>query len=555
MIALAVRALRLATPEERRGLLLSTLAGVVAAAAGTALLALSGYLIARASQAPPVLSLTVAIVAVRGFGVLRAVARYGERLTGHDATLRILARLRAASFAAVAADRSGDRTRGTATGDRIVSDVDGVQDAYLRSLAPIAVAAVVGLAALATAALVLPAAAAVLAGVLLAGAVALPVAAARMARDAATARADVRATLVQDVATALDAAPELVVAGLADRQLRQVRESGARLSALERRSARATALTTAAAGAVGGLGATAVLLVTLPAVRDGALDPVLVGMLALLAMGVGEAIAPLPAAARELRATADAVARVDALLGEAPGRGGTADVAALPAATVVLDGVTVRRGPRTVLRDATLRIGDGERVALVGPSGSGKSTIGELLVDLLPVGAVHGAATIDGRPLDEVDPHVLRRTILHVPQDPYLFDADVRSNLRLALPDADDDALRQALRDAGAGAWLDGLRDGLDTPVGERGGHLSGGERQRIGVARALLAGRRPDGGPRLLVLDEPVSQLPPEEGVALLRRLLDAESSRGALLIAHRDAEAALADRCVTVSAQGRLA
>ncbi|WP_138974456.1 ABC transporter ATP-binding protein, partial [Patulibacter medicamentivorans] len=262
-----------------------------------------------------------------------------------------------------------------------------------------------------------------------------------------------------------------------------------------------------------------------------------------------------PAAARELRATADAVARVDALLGEAPGRGGTADVAALPAATVVLDGVTVRRGPRTVLRDATLRIGDGERVALVGPSGSGKSTIGELLVDLLPVGAVHGAATIDGRPLDEVDPHVLRRTILHVPQDPYLFDADVRANLRLALPDADDDALRQALRDAGAGAWLDGLRDGLDTPVGERGGHLSGGERQRIGVARALLAGRRPDGGPRLLVLDEPVSQLPPEEGVALLRRLLDADSSRGALLIAHRDAEAALADRCVTVSAQGRLA
>ncbi|MGX6450276.1 thiol reductant ABC exporter subunit CydC, partial [Patulibacter sp. S7RM1-6] len=172
------RALRLATPAERRKLALSALLGVLAGAAGTALLALSGYLISKASQAPPVLSLTVAIVGVRGFGVLRAVARYGERLVSHDAALGILARLRADAFAAVARRPAA---AGTNVADRLVADVDRVQDAYLRSLSPLSVAVVISAASLVVAAIFLPVAAAVLAGVLVAGAVLLPLRAATLA--------------------------------------------------------------------------------------------------------------------------------------------------------------------------------------------------------------------------------------------------------------------------------------------------------------------------------------------------------------------------------------
>lgn len=563
MIALVRRALRLATPTERRRLLLAAALGVLGGAAGTALLAMSGYLIARASQEPPVLSLTVAIVGVRGFGVVRAAARYAERLVGHDTALGILARLRAQTFAAVAAggadlrlllptgSSSDAQLAGTETADRLVADVDRVQDAYLRSLSPLAVAAVIGAGALVVAAIFLPVAAAVLAGVLLAGAVLLPIYATRAARGAAQQRAPRRAAVVREIATALDAAPELLVAGMAEDQIARVHEAGAALDRVDRREGRATALVGAAATAVGGLGAAAVLAVALPAASSGTLDPVLVGMLALLVLGVGESIAVLPNAARELEGTGGAVRRVTELLDGAPSVtvGDPAPAVPLDSAAIRLRDVTVRRGPRTILRDIDVEIADGERVALVGPSGAGKSTLGELLVRFLPTADVDGERTIDDRPLDEVDVHRLRATVLHVPQDPYLFDADLRANLLLARPDASDDELIAAIETVGGAAWLAGLRDGLDTPLGERGGHLSGGERQRVGLARVALSRRH-----RLLLLDEPVSHLPPADGVAALRALLDAVPERGALLIAHRPEEAELMARRLALQADGTL-
>lgn len=582
MIAAIRTALGLATHDERRRLRLATFLGVLGGAAGTALLALSGYLIAKAAGQPPVLSLTVAIVGVRGFGVLRAASRYAERLVGHDATLRILARLRAAAFAGVAAR---PEIAGTRIADRLVSDVDRVQDAYLRAITPLAVAVAIGLAALLTAALILPAAAAVLAGVLLAGAVALPARAAGLAQTATARRAPLRAALVRDVTTALDAAPELVVAGLADRQLDRVRASGDALAAVERDESRATAIVTAAATAIGGLGAAAALAVAVPAAANGTLDPVLVGLLALLVLGVGEAIAPLPAAARELRGTADAVERTRALLDDdptpAPARTvdrvshptrpmGPADRIPAPTPTptpgIALDAVSVARGGRPVLHDVTLRIAPGERVALVGPSGAGKSTIGELLVGFIPADDVTGRATLDRRPLASINGPALRERVLHVPQDPYVFDADVRANLLLARPGASDATLEDAIRRVGGGRWLDGLSDGLDTRVGERGQALSGGERQRLGLARVLLrssnpaaypAEAAPEGEPapgRFLILDEPVSHLPPEDGRAALAVLLDAAPHHGALVVAHRPSEAALADRTLILHADGRL-
>lgn len=602
MIDAIRRALALATDDERRRLRLASLIGIVAGAAGTALLALSGYLIAKAAGQPPVLSLGIAIVGVRGFGILRAAARYLERLVSHDATFRILARLRAAAFAGIAMRPSA---AGIGAVDQLVSDVDRVQDAYLRAITPLVVAVAVGLGGLVTAALILPAAAAVLAGVLLAGAVALPARAAGLAQTATARHAPLRAALVRDVTTALDAAPELVVAGLADAQLERVRTSGAALASIERSEGRATALVAAAATAIGGLGAAAALAVAVPAADGGQLDPVLVGLLALLVLGVGESIAPLPAAARELRGTAAAVDRVSALLAEGqatpgsePMRSSAETDAAAPfrstlvpargtapprsAADVPRDGsglrlsaVSVARGGRPVLHDVDLTIARGERVALVGPSGSGKSTVGELLVGFLPAADVTGSTTLDGAPLPSLDGPVLRERVLHVPQDPYVFDADVAANLRLARPDASDAQLVDALRAVGAGPWFDGLSSGLSTRVGERGRALSGGERQRLGLARVWLrcVGHVPAGdavdGPggsapagavdsdrpsRFLVLDEPVSHLPPDEGRAVLAALLAAAPTLGALLIAHRPEEAALADRTVRLGADGRL-
>lgn len=538
------RALRLATPAERRHLTAAAALGAVAGLSGTALLALSGYLIARAAEQPPVLSLTVAIVCVRGFGILRAVTRYAERLVGHDVVLGTLARLRADTFARVVPHvpgAVGGRSSAQVL-DGLVADVDRVQDVYLRSIAPLLAGAAVAVAAVVAATIVLPAAGAVVLLMALVLGVGLPSLARWAGRGAATRIAAARAQVVQDVTTTLDAAAELVMSGARDRHARKVAASSEVLARAELRAATRDALVAGAATAVTGLGTVAMLAVALLARADGAVGPTSVGLLALLALGAGEALGGLPQAARELDAGADAIVRVDALgTAEAPPEEPGGEVPA--DATVHVRALSVVRDGRVVLRDVDLDLAPGERVALVGPSGVGKSTVVDLLCGFLPETAWSGAALVGGADVRRVDGEELRRTVLHVPQDPYLFDASLRANLVLAAPDSTDEELRAALEAVGAGPWLDGLEHGLNTPMGERGARCSGGERQRIGLARAVLARDQ-----QLVLLDEPASHLPADDAVAALRAVLDAAPGRGALIVAHRGTEAALADRTVAL-------
>jgi thiol reductant ABC exporter CydC subunit len=537
----AVRAaLRLATPGERRRIAVAATLSALAGLAGTALLALSGYLIAHAAQQPPVLSLTVAIVCVRALSLVRAIARYGERLVGHDAVLRTLARLRGSLFSALLPARTGRGRDASAVADAVVADVDGVQDAFLRSVAPLAAAVLVTVPAAVVAGLLLPAAAVVVLGTALVVGVLVPLLAQVAAARLGEARTAHRSAMVRDLAATLDAAEELVAHGAGDRRRALLAAEAAALGRAEDREHRATVLTGAAASALAGLGAVAMLAVALRAVEHGTLDPVLTGLLALLVLGLGEVLAGVPAAGRELHATAEAVARVGDLLGAASP---ATDVVPADDAIVLRD-VTIARAGRTILTGLDLTMGPGERVALIGPSGAGKSTVGDLLVGFLEPEALAGIATVGGADLREVEETALRRLVLHVPQEPYLFDATLRANLLLAAPDADDDALRAALAAVGAGPWLAGLRDGLDTALGERGARCSGGERQRIGLARAVLAPQR------TVVLDEPASHLPAADAVAALRAVLDAVPGRGALLVAHRVEERALADRAVGLAA-----
>jgi ATP-binding cassette, subfamily C, bacterial CydC len=181
---------------------------------------------------------------------------------------------------------------------------------------------------------------------------------------------------------------------------------------------------------------------------------------------------------------------------------------------------------------------------MMGPSGAGKSTLTEVLVGFVALDA--GTVTVGGVDLREADGDRLRRLVRWAPQDPHLFPTTLAANLRIAAPDATDEELVRALRAVGGRAWLDRLPQGLQTPLGEQGERCSGGERQRVGLARALLAGGD------VVVLDEPASQLPPDEAITALRAVLDADPSRGALLITHRSEEASLADRTVHLT-QGR--
>jgi ABC-type multidrug transport system fused ATPase/permease subunit len=194
-------------------------------------------------------------------------------------------------------------------------------------------------------------------------------------------------------------------------------------------------------------------------------------------------------------------------------------------------------GPR-VLHDVDLAIAAQTRVAVVGETGSGKTTFAKLLTRLMdPSG---GTVTLSGVPLTDVRFGSLRRRVVMVPQDGFLFDTTVAANVRFARPDLTDEDLELAFTELGLADWVEGLPAGLDTPVGERGEALSVGERQLVALARAYVA------DPDLLVLDEATSAVDPATEVRLQRTLDAVTRGRTTIAIAHRLSTAQGADEVI---------
>ncbi len=180
-----------------------------------------------------------------------------------------------------------------------------------------------------------------------------------------------------------------------------------------------------------------------------------------------------------------------------------------------------------VLADCSLSIAPREKVAVVGPSGAGKSTITKLLLRLYDV--TEGAVMIDGQNIAEVTQESLRRAIAFVPQEPSLFHRTLCDNIRYGRPDASDEEVREAARQAHCLEFIERYPDGFDTLVGERGVKLSGGERQRIAIARAILKDAP------ILVLDEATSSLDSESEALIQDALGKLMEGKTVIAIAHR--------------------
>ena len=188
---------------------------------------------------------------------------------------------------------------------------------------------------------------------------------------------------------------------------------------------------------------------------------------------------------------------------------------------------TYENGQRSALHGLSLRIPPGHKVAIVGPSGSGKSTIAHLLLRFIDPD--DGSITIDGQPLDSFDITTWRSQIAWVPQNPYLFNASVGENIRLANPNASPEEVIHAARQAYAHGFIQTLPQAYDTLIGERGSRLSGGQAQRIVLARAFLK-KAP-----FLILDEATANLDPEIEAQLREAMDHLLQDRTALIIAHR--------------------
>jgi ATP-binding cassette subfamily B protein len=196
--------------------------------------------------------------------------------------------------------------------------------------------------------------------------------------------------------------------------------------------------------------------------------------------------------------------------------------------------------PHPVLDGFDLQVEPGESVALVGATGTGKSTVARLIPRFYDVEA--GAVLLDGCDVRDVGVQELRRSIGIVFEETFLFSDTIGANIAFADPDAPHAAIERAARLAGAHEFISELADGYATLIGERGYSLSGGQRQRIAIARAILA------DPRVLILDDATSAVDPTKEHEIRDALTEVMRDRTTIVIAHRPATIALADRVVLI-------
>ncbi|WP_406495786.1 thiol reductant ABC exporter subunit CydD [Streptomyces sp. NBC_00846] len=525
--------IREAAGAQRGQLALALLLGSLALASAVGLMAVSGWLISRASEEPPVLYLMVAVTATRAFGLGRAVFRYAERLVSHDAVLKMLAELRVAVYrgleriapAGLRRSRRGDLL------SRLVADVDALQDYWLRWLLPAGTAVVVGAATAGFIGWLLPAAGIVLAtGLLLAGA-GVPLVSGACSRHAERQLAPARADLATRITDLLGGTAELTVAGALPARKARTREADGVLTRIAARAATATALGGGLIALIGGLTVVATALVALPAVHDGRLAGVELAVVVLTPLAAFEAVTGLPLAVQYRQRVKRSAERVYEVLDAPPPVREPDSPAGTPGSPFPLEvrGLSARYAgaERDALDSVDLRLTAGRRIAVVGPSGSGKTTLAQVLLRFLD--AREGTYRIGGVDACALEGDTVRGFVGLCAQDAHIFDSSIRENLRLARTGASDEELRAALDRARLLDWAEALPDGLDTLVGEHGARLSGGQRQRLALSRAILADFP------VLVLDEPAEHLDLATADALTADLLAATRGRTTVLITHR--------------------
>ena len=519
--------------------------GMTVITANAVLMALSGWFIASmaVSGAGGIsFNYFLPAAAIRALAIIRSVGRYGERLVTHEAAFRVLADLRVWLFRCLEplAPAGLERYSAADVAGRLRSDVDALENLYLRIIAPLAIGSLSILLAVALMSLWSGSAAMALLVFLLLAGVGLPLLAGRLAREPGRLSTVLEGDLRVAVTEGLQGAEELILLGALPLQTARVNDLSQRLIAEQQRLGRIGALTQAGAVACGGLGVAAVLAVGGLATVSGKLAGPELVMALLFAAAAFEAAGTLPGALQLFPAAREAARRILELTNATlPVPDPPLPAAPLPTTTgIVFADVSCGYTPGLpVLAGFNLTVPAGSRVALVGPSGIGKSTIVEILLRFRDYG---GSVTLGGSEIRELAGDDLRSLISAVPQRPHLFNATIGENILLGNTGATEKQLQQALEDACLADWIAGLPLGLETPVGEGGTAVSGGEGRRIALARALLKDAP------ILLLDEPTEGLDARTEQELVSRLIRATRGKTVLLISHRPACLALVERVV---------
>lgn len=514
--------------------LLSVLLGTLTIASSLGLLGTSAWLIATAALQPPLARLNVAIVGVRFFGIARGVLRYFERLISHDVTFRVLTHIRVWFYktleplapARLMTYRAGDLL------SSLISDVEMLEDFYVRALAPPLVALLIG----AGTSLFLGSYAPLLGLLLLAffivGGLGIPLLTRHLSRSPGRALVRKMAELQYRLVDFVQGLPDLIAFGQAGSSREQIKHTGHAYGRIQKKLGWIRGLDQGLSTLLTNLGTWAILIAAIPMVTQGQLSGVLLATIFMTAWASFEAVQPLPHAARILSSSLQAGERLFTLVDDKPAVIDPPRPAPVPDAFGISTEDLHFSYPgqsSTTLEDLSLQVRPGEKVALVGPSGAGKTTLSHLLLRFWEIKTGSIRFIPDGKTIHAYAQREIRESLSVISQDPYFFHDTILANLKLAKADAVKEEIITAARQVGIHTLISGFPQGYDTVIGERGARLSGGERQRLAIARALLK----DG--TLFLLDEPTANLDPLTEREILDKLFHVLESKTLLIITHR--------------------
>jgi ATP-binding cassette subfamily C protein CydC len=513
---------------------LSVLLGVLTVGSNVGLMGTSAFLISAATLHLDLSTLQVAIVGVRFFGIARGVFRYAERLTSHDVTFRLLARLRTWFYRALEPlaparlmqYRSGDLL------SRIVADVGTLENFYVRAVAPLLVATAIAAGMVFFFGQFDSRLAWLYMGFMLVLGLGVPLLSWFLSRRPGAELVSRRAALQSRLVDGIQGLPDLLSFGRgSDYAIRLVAE-GKGYGDIQRRLASLTGLSTALTVLLVNTGMLGVLVLAIPLVGAGQIPGTMLAVLTLSALAGFEAVMPLPQTAQMLSSSAQAAGRLFEIVEAKPTvedvkEGKTGDGIQFSALDLSDLSFTYPDQSQPALQNIAFQLSPGKRLAVVGPSGAGKSTLANLLLRFWDYS--QGRILLNGRDLHELPQEAVRQLFSVISQRTYFFNDTIRQNLLLARPTASESQVREAAQRAQIHDFIMGLPKGYKTVIGERGLRLSGGERQRLAIARALLKDAP------IFLLDEPTANLDPLTERAILESIFTLAVDRSLLLITHR--------------------
>lgn len=529
---------------------------LLATMAAIGLLSLSGWFIAATAYAGLNVATAKAFnfflpsIGVRLFAIIRTAARYGERVISHDATFRILetlrtwcyTRLEPLSPARLGRHHSGDLLT------RITTDIDTLDNLYLRVISPTVVAAVMVVLLVAFISIYDPLITLLSAGLLMAAGVGIPMIADQSGRSAARQLNEQTAQLRVALVDGLHGLAALLTSGAERHHLARIDQRHQALVQGQQKMSQISGLTGALMSLFSGLAVMGTLYIGVEAVSTGGLSGPHLALLVLAVTAGFEAVVPLSNAYQYLGQTRKAAARLNTVTQMPPavtffqaGHREPAD------GGMEFDRVSFRYAPsdHPALDGVSFEIKPGRRLAIMGPTGSGKSTMLYLLARFED--PTRGTIRIGHYNLNQLSEQVLRKHLCIIDQKAHIFNGTVRDNLLLANPQADDRTLQDALSAVRLRDFVSELPDGLDTWVGEAGRLLSGGQARRLAIARAVTSDAA------IWAFDEPTEGLDTETAKAMMAGLLARAGDRTVIMVTHRPEAVEQMDQVLVLSA-GRI-